>query len=563
MIKSKFILLFVFGLLLITDVSAQHFTHADTLRGSVGPGRDWWKALKYDIHVTFNIPDSTIKGFNVVYFKALKNARTMQIDLKEPLTIDSIFLVAYIPLKFDTGLPERINSPKQRITSIKREGNAYFIEFPFSFQISSTHNLIVYYHGKPHVPVRPPWGEGGVVWSKDAGGNPWITVTCEGSGASGWFPCKDYLGDKPDSAALHITAPSDLVSIGNGRLRSVRDNKNGTSTSYWAVTSPINTYCIIPYIGKYVNFSEVYAGEKGNLDMSYWVLDQDLEKAKAQFKQAPMMMKAFESWLGPYPFYNDGYKLVESSHLGMEHQSAVAYGNHFMNGYLGHDLSGTGWGLKWDYIIVHESGHEWFGNNISVKDQADMWVHEGMTTYTEVIYTEYYFGKEAGNDYAQGLRKGIRNKENVIGHYGVNADGSGDMYPKGANMIHTIRQIINNDEKFKAILRGLGKTYYHSTVTTAQIENYISKEAGIDFSKVFDQYLRTIKIPVLEYKISNGMLSYKWTNVVNGFNLPLKIMLSKENYTMLYPTEKVKQIKTSLTDFAYDHNYYISTSPMK
>lgn len=541
----------------INTLHAQ-YTHADTLRGSIGAGREWWKALKYDLHVKFNIPDSSINGYNVIYFKALKNGHTMQIDLQQPLLIDSVFIVAYIPLKYDVADQENIVSPKQRITTFKREGNAYFIEFPFPFQTSSTHNLIVYYHGKPHVAIKPPW-DGGIIWSKDRNGYPWVSIACQGIGASIWYPCKDHQSDKPDSASLHITCPSDLMAVSNGRLRSSRDNKNGTFTYTWAVVNPINNYCIIPYIGKYVNFNEKFLGEKGTLDMNYWVLDYNLEKAKIQFKDASKMMKAFEHWFGPYPFYEDGYKLVDAPLLGMEHQSATAYGNGYQNGYNGRDLSETGWGLKWDFIIVHESGHEWFANNITSKDIADMWIHEGLTNYSETLFTEYYWGKEAADSYVQGIRKKILNDRPIIGSYNVNKEGSSDMYYKAGNMLHTIRQVINNDDKFRQILTGLNKTFYHSTVTTQQIENYISTQSGRDFSKVFDEYLRTTKIPVLEYKIKNGVLSYKWDNVVKGFNMPVKVKLSMNNYTFLYPSEIFKQVKTTETALAIDNNFFVKS----
>ena len=316
----------------------------------------------------------------------------------------------------------------------------------------------------------------------------------------------------------------------------------------------------IPYIGKYSHFSEVFKGEKGNLDMDYWVLEENLEKAKKQFTDAARMMTAFEYWFGPYPFYEDGYKLVEAPHLGMEHQSATAYGNGYQNGYSGRDLSGTGWGLKWDFIIVHESGHEWFANNITSKDIADMWVHEGFTNYSETLFTDYFYGREAGNAYVQGIRKLIRNDIPIIGPYLVNKEGSGDMYYKSGNMLHMIRQVISNDEKFRMILRGLNKVFYHQTVTTKQVENYINKESGIDFSKLFDQYLRNTEIPVLEYKIDGYKLSYRYTNCINGFNLPLKIHFKTDqwikpstnwNTQNLYPEGN--------TDFSIDPNFYIKT----
>ena len=315
----------------------------------------------------------------------------------------------------------------------------------------------------------------------------------------------------------------------------------------WEVKNPINNYDIIPYIGKYVTWHEDYHGDKRKTGLDYWVLDYDLEKAKKQFKQVDRMLQCFEYWYGPYPFYEDGYKLVEAPHLGMEHQSAVAYGNHFQNGYLGRDLSGTGWGLKWDFIIVHESGHEWLGNNITTKDLADMWVHEGFTNYSETLYTDCQDGKEAGNDYGIGIRKNIENDKPIIAHYGVNEEGSSDMYYKGGNMMHTIRQIINNDSLFRQILqRTEYKHFIIKLLTSKQIEDYISKQSGIDFSKVFDQYLRTTKIPTLEYKI-DGIISYRWTNCVAGFKMPVKISWGDKKNTMITPTEEWQKLESTST----------------
>ena len=422
-----------------------------------------------------------------------------------------------------------------------------------------TKSITIYYHGKPRIAKRPPW-DGGLVMKKDKNKNPFVTIACQGLGASVWYPCKDHQSDEPDSAEMHITCPDSLFCVGNGRFRGKTANGDGTATFDWAVVNPINNYCIIPYIGKYVHFNEVYKGEKGNLDMDYWVLDYDLEKAKKQFADATRMMKAFEYWFGPYPFYEDGYKLVEAPHLGMEHQSATAYGNGYQNGYLGRDLSGSGWGLKWDFIIVHESGHEWFANNITSKDVADMWVHEGFTNYSETLFTDYYYGKDAGNAYVQGIRKNIQNDKPIIGTYGVNKEGSGDMYYKSGNMLHAIRQVINDDEKFRQVLRGLNKTFYHQTVTTKQIEDYISKQAKFDFSKVFDQYLRTTQIPVLEYKIDGYKLSYRYTNCVQGFNLPLKITFKTEQW--IKPTEEWKILNLypeGDNKFSVDPNFYIKT----
>ncbi|MEO6330201.1 MAG: M1 family metallopeptidase [Ginsengibacter sp.] len=542
--------------------SIAQFTHADTLRGAYNQYRNWWDVLKYDLHVKFSIEDSSISGFNVIYYRALKKNKTLQIDLQQPLIMDSVFLIGYIPLRYDKFEPENIITPKQKITSVTRDGNAYFIELPLNILNNSTNYLIIYYHGKPAVAKKPPW-DGGLIWAKDKNNNPWVTVACQGLGASVWYPCKDHQSDKPDSAEMHITCPDTLVCVGNGRLRNKIINRDGTATFDWAVVNPINNYCIIPYIGKYVNFSEVYKGEKGDLDLSYWVLDYNTDKAKKQFADVPRMMKAFEYWFGPYPFYEDGYKLVDAPHPGMEHQSAIAYGNGYQNGYAGKDLSGSGWGLKWDFIIVHESGHEWFGNNITSKDMADMWVHEGFTAYSEVLFTEFYYGKQAANAYVTGIRKNIENKSSVIGAYNVNDDPairSTDLYYKGSNLLHTIRQIINNDEKFRNILRGLNQTFYHQAVTSAQVENYISKQAGTDLSKVFDQYLRATSLPELEYKINKGVLNYHWANCVNGFNMPIKILTGKDHYSFIYPAEKFKQIKILTNQLKVDDDFYINTS---
>ncbi|HEX4851496.1 MAG TPA: M1 family metallopeptidase, partial [Puia sp.] len=385
-------------------------------------------------------------------------------------------------------------------------------------------SIKVYFSGSPKESAKPPW-DGGWIFAKDKLNRPWMTVACEGFGASSWYPCKDYLGDEPDSgASISIIVPDTLIGVGNGRLKQKTDHEDGTTTYQWEVVNPINNYNLVPYIGKYVHWHEIYQGEKGNLDCDYWVLDYNLNIAKTQFLAVDSMLKCFEYWFGPYPFYEDGYKLVESPHLGMEHQSAIAYGNKFRRGYAGKDLSKTGRGLNWDFIIVHESGHEWFGNNITVKDMADEWIHEGFTDYSETLYVEYYFGKEAGEEYVIGLRSSINNKFPIIGKYGVNNEPEDtDQYYKGGNLIHMIRQIIHHDTLFRKILRGLNKEYYHQTVKSKQIEDYISKASGINFSKVFDQYLRTTKIPVLEYKTKDHELFYRWTNCVKGFNMPVDV----------------------------------------
>jgi len=526
-------------------------THSDSLRGQYGAGRDWWDVTNYDLHFKFSISDSFISGYNDITFKVLKKGKYLQLDLQDPLILDSVIF-------YSNSLPSKKIGDK----SIIKDGNAYFISSnlfnSLTVKTSNIH-LLAYYHGKPIIANRPPW-DGGLIIKKDKNNNPWVSIACQGLGASVWYPCKDHQSDEPDKASLWVTRPDTLITVANGRLIKVENNNDGTNTSHWMVNSPINNYTLIPSIGKYVHFSELYKGENGDLDMDYWVLDYNLEKAKKHFVDATRMMKAFEYWFGPYPFYKDGYKLVESSHLGMEHQSAVAYGNGFKNGYLGRDLSGTGWGLKWDFIIIHESGHEWFGNNITTKDIADMWVHEGFTNYSETLFTEFYYGKEAASAYIIGIRKNILNDKPIIGPYNVNKEGSGDMYPKAANMIHTIRQIINDDLLFRKILRGLNTTFYHQTVTSKQVENYISVQSKINFNMIFDQYLRTIQIPILEYRKEKNMLYYRLTNCIKGFEMPIKSLGLINQW--INATEKWQLAKLSPqvnSAFSIDPNFYIKT----
>jgi aminopeptidase N len=504
--------LLIFLLIISASSSYSQFTHADSLRGSYGASRNWWDLKHYDLSVAFDIEKKEIHGKNVITFTTpgkgldeLVIVSTLQLDLQEPMILDSV----------------SINNRSVDRSKIKKDGAAYFIRFESHDGTEKEENkLIAYFHGKPRVAKRAPW-DGGIVWAKDQNGRPWVSIACQGQGASVWFPCKDSQFDEPDSVSMHYTCPSDLVCVSNG-IFAGKEIKNASQATYsWNVSNPINNYCMIPYIGDYVNMHEHFAGEKGNLEINYWVLRGNEEKAKKQFQDAPKTLKALEYWFGPYPFYEDGYKLVEAPYLGMEHQSAVAYGNGYKNGYLGSDLSGTGVGLKWDFIIVHESGHEWFGNNITSKDIADMWVHEGFTCYSETLFTDYWFGTEDADKYCQGLRKNILNDKPVIGPYNVNSEGSGDMYNKAANMLHTIRTIYANDSLFRMMLRKMNATFYHQTVTTQQIEQFMSAELGVDLSRVFDQYLREKNPPTLQLKYKKNKVQFRWINCVPGFNMPI------------------------------------------
>ena len=533
---------------LLPNIQAQHkFTRADTLRGTLSAERSWWDVTFYDLQVKLVPEEKIIYGVNAINYRVLEPSQKLQIDLQEPLILDGAM-------------------QNGKSLDIKKDGNAWFIDLDDPQPKGKVLKLILSFHGKPKEAIRAPW-DGGVVWGKDSLGRPWIATACQGLGASIWWPNKDHQSDEPDSMRITVTVPKGLTNVSNGRLLSKRDDApgkgNNTSTFTWFVGNPINNYDVALNIGNYKHFSDAYKGEDGKLDLDYWVLDYNLAKAKTHFQVVKPMMKCFEHWFGPYPFYKDSYKLVETPHLGMEHQSAVAYGNQYKMGYRGSDLSGTGWGKKWDFIIIHESGHEWFGNNITTKDIADMWVHESFTNYSETIFTECQYGKDAANAYVQGIRSKIANDIPIIGPYGVNTEGSGgDMYYKGSNMLHTIRQVINNDETFRKILRGLNKTFYHKTVTTQEVESYISKNGGRDFSKVFDQYLRHTKVPVLEYLISNKELKYRWVADVQGFDLPVKVTLADGKYSFIYPTTEWQTTAIQLTDpkkFAADKNFYIMT----
>lgn len=545
--KSLVPLLLIFSaLLLLGRLQGQplslnnNFTRQDSLRGSLNEERTGWDVLYYDLSVIPDFFEKSISGTVDIQFKVNHSFTLMQIDLQEPLGIT------------------RVEFNKAPLSYI-REGNAFHIRFPSALEPGREESIRIHYSGKPRVAVNPPW-DGGWIFTTDQQGRPWMSVACQGLGASAWYPCKDHQSDEPDRGArLHITVADTLVAVANGRLQSKEVPGPGLATYTWSVINPINNYNIIPYIGKYVSWKETFSGEKGTLDCTYWVLDYELSRAREQFTQVPRMLRHFEYWFGPYPFYEDGYQLVQSPHLGMEHQSAVAYGNGFQNGYRGRDLSGSGWGKKWDFIIVHESGHEWFANNVTTADIADMWIHEGFTNYSETLFTTSEFGIEAGNDYVIGTRRLIRNDQPIIGPYGVNREGSGDMYYKGGNLLHMIRQIVKDDNRFRSLLRGINSTWQHRITTSAEVEKYISESSGIDCSKLFDQYLRTTQIPELEYRVVQDTLFTRWRNCVPGFNMPVKIWIDQQPQ-WVHPSENWGPTKTDnpIREATVDRNFYIT-----
>lgn len=546
---KKLFILFALALCLV-NANAQMLgknqvnARADTLRGTLTPLRTCYDINYYHLDVKIDIDQKSVAGSNEFAFTATQDFTKLQFDLFSNLKIEKVLY-------------------KGKEMPFTREYNAVFVTFPKAVKKGSKDRFTVFYSGNPVVAKNAPW-DGGFIFKKDAAGHPFVSVACQGLGASVWWPNKDHQSDEVDSMLISISVPKTLQEISNGRLRNTVNQPDGYKQYNWFVSNPINNYDVTFYIGKYAHWQDNYAGENGNLSIDYWALQVDSVKARPHWDaDVKPMLKCFEYWFGPYPWYKDGYKLVQAPHLGMEHQSAVAYGNQFREGYLGRDLSGTGHGLKWDFITIHESGHEWFGNNITSKDIADMWIHEGFTNYSETLFTECTDSKKAGSEYVIGIRDGIKNDIPIIGPYGVNKEGSGDMYAKGANLIHTIRQLINDDEKFRQILRGLNKTFYHKTVTTADIENDIAKQSGLKLDKVFDQYLRHANIPVLAYKINDGVLSYRWITDVKGFDMPIKVTLKAGEYTLIKPTNEWKTIKVdpgiTTDNFKSDPQFYIKT----
>lgn len=517
----------------------QSFSRQDTLRGSITEYRSWWDLKYYHLKVSVNVDSQSIAGSNLIRYEVLNSGNVIQIDLQEPLYISKV-------------VHDNEN------LEFSREGNVYWIHFKELQHPGNIHEIEIYYQGEPKKAKRAPW-DGGFSWKKSEDGSPFIATSCQGLGASVWWPCKDHMYDEPDSMLISVKVPENLMDISNGRLVGIQENPDHTKTFHWKVNNPINNYGVNVNIGNYVHFGEKYQGEAGALDIDYYVLPENLEKAKEQFKQVPMMLKAFEHWFGPYPFYEDGFKLVEVPYLGMEHQSSITYGNGYENGYLGRDLSGTGWGLKFDFIIVHESGHEWFANSLTYKDIADMWIHESFTNYSESLYLEYHFGKEVANAYVLGTRMNIQNDRPIIGQYGVNHSGSGDMYYKGGNMLHTLRQVVNDDEKWRGILRGIQKHFYHQTVSSRDVEDFISRETGLDLRPFFDQYLRDTRVPILEYKCSKEGLVFRWSNCVDEFNMPVRIKLDGKPLE-LQPTTNWKEVlmDTGEGEISVDSSYYVA-----
>lgn len=554
--------LFFFFVFISSSLQAQldhqhsAFSKADTLRGTLSPLRSCFDVLTYDLDITIDIKQKFISGSNTIAFKAVEDMKRMQIDLFANMKIEKIELIGTKPLPL-------LHS---------REFNAVFIDLPSIVKKDELCVIRVSYSGNPIVAKNPPW-DGGFSWAKD-GKNEWVGVSCQGTGASLWWPCKDHQSDEPESMWIRVAVPKGYMNVSNGRLKKTSDAGNGFTKYEWFVSYPINNYDVTLNIAKYKHFSEtfVYPGFKDTLDLDYYVLAENLEKAKKQFTQVKPMMNCYYKMFGEYPFVKDGYKLVETPYLGMEHQSAVAYGNKYQNGFLGMDLSGSG--AEFDYIIIHESAHEWWGNSITTNDIADMWVHEGFTTYSEALYMECMYGYDAYLSYINGIKQNVANDIPVIGVYNMNSEGSGDMYPKGALMIHTIRSLIDNDEKFFSIIKDLQETFKHKTINSTDVERYISEKSGIDLRRVFDQYLRKTQIPVLEINARQTrddlQVEYRWMpgkEKNDIFDMPVKISFEKGKLEMIFPTNDwqsmtIKNMKAEDLKVA-THLFFIDVSMNK
>ncbi len=508
--RKIFAFLFLFGFL--TSFAQEIYTRRDSLQGGLRPERTCFDVLRYDLSVRINPTAKSVIGYNDITFKVIDNTHKIQIDLFENMAIDSIVW-------------------KSQKLHYDREFAAVFISFPNILLKDSQHTIRFYYSGNPTIAKNAPW-DGGFVFSKDGAGKDWIAVAVQGTGASLWYPCKDSQSDEPDNGAtIKVAVPNGLMDVSNGRLTGSEDLHDGYTRWDWKVLNPINSYDITVNVADYVHFGENYK----ELDLNYYVLRENEARAKVQFAQVKPMLDCYQNKFGKYPFTDDGYKLVETPYLGMEHQSAVAYGNKYQNGYLGSDLSFSGIGLNFDYNIIHESGHEWFGNSITSRDIADMWIHEGFTMYAEAVFVECQYGYDKAMLYINGMKHNVRNDKPIISAYGVNKEGSVDMYYKGALFINTLRHVINDDAKWWAMLLKYSQTYRHQIIDTETVIAFFSRESSMNLQPIFDQYLRHTTIPFLELRITNKKLEYRWRADAANFSMPVDVKI-KGRKIRLVPT---------------------------
>lgn len=508
---------------LLHDQKDLTFSRRDTLRGMLTPYRSSYDVRFYNLDIRVDPENQSISGSNKIRFAVESELNIMQVDLFENMNVD------------------RITSDRGTPLIYTREHDAIFITLPEKLKKNSTHEITIFYSGKPLVAKRPPW-EGGFIWSKDKSGNPWIAVTCQGTGASLWWPNKDHQSDEPDSMLISVTVPPGLSNISNGRLRKTTTRSDGWTQFDWFVSYPINNYNVTFNIGKFAHFSDHYVSGSDTLSLDYYVMPENVEKAKEQFAQVKSMLACFERYFGKYPFWGDGFKEIESPHLGMEHQGALAYGNNYVNGYRGTASSEVG--LKFDFIIVHEAAHEWWGNNVTSKDIADMWIHESFGAYAEALYVECMFGYDDAMKYVNAKKSNVLNTQPIIGIYGVNKEGSKDMYDKGQLVLNTLRHAVNDDDLWFSILAGIQKEFRYRTVDANDIIQYVNVMSKQDFTPFFDQYLRHASIPELEIQfIHRGgttTVRYRWSADVKTFAMPIRITTSSNRSELIYPTTEWK-----------------------
>ena len=510
--NSKLTLLLMFLCLGSISLEAQDllskktkFSRKDTLRGTLGPERTWFDVTYYDLNLTVEPDEKRIYGYNDIHFNVLQPEKVMQIDLFANMQVDSIFL----------------GKKKLKYT---REFDAVFIEIPKKLKKKQNYSIRFYYSGKPVVAVRAPW-DGGFVWAKDKNGKDFVGTACQGMGASSWWPNKDHQTEEPDSMRISVAVPKGLKFVGNGNARGEYPEGDDKIRYDWFVSYPINNYDISLNIGDYAHFSDTHTYSDGDvLALDYYVMSYNFEKAKEHFEQVKPMLACYETYIGKYPFMRDGFSLVETPYLGMEHQSGIAYGNNYLPGYNGNtDYTSK---LNFDYIIIHEAGHEWWGNSVTTEDIADMWIHEGFCTYTEAVYVECLHGFEMAMKYINDKKPYVGNEKPVIGSYGVQKEGSGDMYTKGMLLLNTVRHIIGDDDLWWEIFLGITQDFQHQIVTSAQIEQYIIDKSGKNLQPIFDQFLRYPALPVLHYKTKgkkNTKLTMYWETDVEKFEMPILV----------------------------------------
>jgi aminopeptidase N len=477
----------------------------DLLRGGYGPYRANNDLLFYHLSLRVDPEKKTIASTNVVRFRMLQDGRKIQLELTPELTLESI--------KFEG-----------KALTYTREERTLFVEFPRVLRKGEVDEVAVAYSGRPMTQGR----FGCFSFDKDKEGKPWITTACEGEGASVWWPNKDQWRDEPqDGMEIDVAVPNGLMDVSNGRFAGSRDLGDGYTEWQWRVHYPINNYDVALNIGEYQHWSGEHVnkdtGEKTTLD--YYALPEDLAKAKTQFAQVPEMLDAYEHYFGEYPFDEDGYKLIEVPYAGMEHQPAVAYGNHFENGYYGRDWTGVGISPKFDFIIIHESGHEWFGNSITAQDRSDMWIHEGWTTYMETLYVEYRWGKADAIRYVNGLKPKVQNRQAIIPERGINAEPTADQYFKGALMLNTLRSVIDDDSKWFADIHDFYQEFKYQTIMTEDVVAWWNERTGMNLTPFFHEYLRHAAIPVLELRFNRvkGTVSYRWSADEPAFAMSIKM----------------------------------------